>query len=162
MGESISLTTDLCRSFSRIIDSAYTCRKSLYRQVNSALINRLSFLNNLNSLREAADALYSFLDTHIETNFHIEKMAPIFKIAKRQIFLAGYGQNEISKNDRKDSKLLIYINIHKHYNELITFIIISQYYTAKTEAIPRGATIEKLYPVEQKKSYCPERSICHN
>ena len=89
-------------------------------------------------------------------------MAPIFKIAKRQIFLAGYGQNENSYNDRKDSKLLIYIIIHKRYNELITFIIISQFYTAKTEAIPRGATIEKLYPVEQKKSYCPERSICHN
>ena len=98
----------------------------------------------------------------METNFHIEKMAPIFKIAKRRFFLEGYGQNESSYNDRKHTKLLIYINIHKHYNELITFIIISQYYTAKTEAIPRGATIEKLYPVEQKKSYCPERSICHN
>ncbi len=162
MSESISLTTDLCRSFSWIIDSAYTCRKSLYRQVNSALINRLSFLNNLNSLREAADASYSFLDTHIETNFHIEKMAPIFKIVKRRIFLEGYGQNESSYNDRKHTKLLIYINIHKHYNELITFIIISQYYTAKNWSDSSRSYNRKLYPVEQKKRHCPERLICHD
>jgi len=76
-------------------------------------------------------------------------------------FLESYGQNEGSYNDRKDSKLLIYINIHNRYNELITFIIISQYYTAKTEAVHRGVTIEKLYPVEQKKRHCPERLICH-
>ncbi len=78
-------------------------------------------------------------------------MALIFKIAKRKIFLASYGQNENSYNDRKDSKLLIYINIHKFYNELITFIIISQYYTAKPEAIHRGATIENSIPLSRRK-----------
>ena len=94
--------------------------------------------------------------------FILKKWRRYSKSQKGEFFLEGYGQNESSYNDRKHTKLLIYINIHKHYNELITFIIISQYYTAKTEAIPRGATIEKLYPVEQKKRHCPERLICHN